>query len=481
MSIITDGENDVLGTPDPTIPTVASTDADMPWVDPEDRWPQDDDGVVWVREVSCPSPAAADRFHEARRQLRACHDQIVAAEREVERRQAHLVRLRADLVAFGEECARSRCGPPATNAEEEHRLLTSALAVELTRCTRSMASQVNHATALANRLPRVLQAWADGLLHRGQVLAIDRHTDTLTPEQCADYEDRVLAIAVGQTPAQLGRRAVRIARAINPDQAKHRAAKAFARRGIRVDPDEDGSSTLSIRGPSTLIEAAFDRLRRGALARGKEDHRTAQQWMADAGLVQLICGTNHLGLMEGIQAHVSVTMPAPLLTGASLQGTGYRDGESGGFAESPSGQLVDDDTARLLAGAAGSWTRLFTDPVNGVAWATDQYTPPAALRRAIQARDQTCRFPGCTHPAAGCETDHTIGYRITRRTGYDDLASLCASHHQLKHILGRDEGWYVEQVSPGILEWTSPHGRRFVRYPEPQPTAIIRKEERMPF
>ena len=211
MSIITDGENDVLDTPDPTIPTVASTDADMPWLDPEDRWPQDDDGVVWVREVSCPSPAAADRFHEARRQLRACHDQIVAAEREVERRQAHLVRLRADLVAF------------------------------------------------------------------------------------------------------------------------------------------------------------------------------------------------------------------------------------------------------------------------------DQYTPPAALRRAIQARDQTCRFPGCTHPAAGCETDHTIGYRITRRTGYDDLASLCASHHQLKHILGRDEGWYVEQVSPGILEWTSPHGRRFVRYPEPQPTAIIRKEEGMPF
>ena len=116
--------------------------------------------------------------------------------------------------------------------------------------------------------------------------------------------------------------------------------------------------------------------------------------------------------------------------------------------------------------------------MTGVAWACDQYTPPAAMRRAVNARDQTCRFPGCTHPAARCETDHTIGWQITRSTAHDDLAPLCASHHHLKHILGRDEGWFVQQLTPGVLEWTSPAGRRFVRSPESQPTAVIRTDER---
>ena len=316
-------------------------DDDVPPPDPEDRWVRDEDGTVWVREVACPSMAAADRFHEARQHLLACHDQIVAAEREVERRQAHLVRLRAELAGFGDECARARCGPDEQNTDEERRLLTSALAVELAQSTRTLANQVKDATDLVTRLPRVVQAWADGLLHAGQVRVIDRHAEALTPDQCADYEKRVLAIAQGLTPAQLGQRAGRIARALNPRHAAARAARAFEKRGVFLEPEADGSSTLTIRGPSTLVEAAFDRLMRGARARDKQDDRTILQWMADAALVQLVCGTNSLGLMEGIRAHVSVTLPAPVLTGAGLDGTGYRPGNP---AASPNSRPVSSST-----------------------------------------------------------------------------------------------------------------------------------------
>lgn len=445
------------------------------------RWPQDCDGTAWVGDVACRSLREAERFHRARQDMALRHERIIAAERELERRQARLVRMRAELAALGAECAEARTGPPGRVSDEEHRLLTSALAVELTRSTRSLATQVNHATSLASRLPAVLTAWEDGRLHRGQVHVIDRHADTLTVEQCSEYEQEILAVASDLTPAQLGRRAVRIARRLHPGLAADRVAKAHEKRGVWASPDDDGTSVLSIRGNSVLIEGALDRLRRGAAARHKDDQRTVPQWMSDGALVQLICGTEPLGLLDGIQAHVSITMPAPLLTGAGLDGTGYRHGAAGGQAELPSGQLVDDATARLLAGGATSWTRLFTDPVSGVAWASDQYTPSAGLRRTVNARDQTCRFPGCAQPASRCDTDHTIGFEYTRRTQFDDLAALCPSHHALKHILGPHEGWMVKQSSPGILEWTSPAGKSFSVFPEEMPTAVLRAVDEVPF
>ncbi|MCA4135771.1 DUF222 domain-containing protein, partial [Arthrobacter sp. M4] len=59
---------------------------------------------------------------------------------------------------------------------------------------------------------------------------------------------------------------------------------------------------------------------------------------------------------------------------------------------------IDAHTARRLAALAPSWHRLFTDPVTGEALGVGRtaYRPPQALRRYLNHRDKTCRFPGCT-------------------------------------------------------------------------------------
>lgn len=118
---------------------------------------------------------------------------------------------------------------------------------------------------------------------------------------------------------------------------------------------------------------------------------------------------------------------------------------------------VDAETAVRLTAEAPSLRRLLVDPVTGTLRATDPgtYTVPAGLRAALQARDRTCRFPGCTRTAARCDLDHTTAWADGGRTTAANLAHLCRAHHLLKH----QTGWRVLQTSEGTLTWTSPTGR----------------------
>ena len=75
---------------------------------------------------------------------------------------------------------------------------------------------------------------------------------------------------------------------------------------------------------------------------------------------------------------------------------------------------IDPETARRLAGTATRFTRLLVHPETGVLLSVgrDSYRVPAELKRALQARDETCRFPGCNRPARGGEVDHTHDWQF---------------------------------------------------------------------
>ncbi|MEV6965777.1 DUF222 domain-containing protein [Hamadaea sp. NPDC051192] len=89
--------------------------------------------------------------------------------------------------------------------------------------------------------------------------------------------------------------------------------------------------------------------------------------------------------------------------------------------------------------------------------------PNAKLRSWVNARDVTCRAPGCTAPARSCDTDHTIDHADGGRTRHDNLGLLCRHHHRLKH----EGGFQLTQPEPGHLHWTSPNGRTYEALPEP--------------
>ncbi|WP_159440544.1 HNH endonuclease [Tersicoccus phoenicis] len=137
-----------------------------------------------------------------------------------------------------------------------------------------------------------------------------------------------------------------------------------------------------------------------------------------------------------------------------------------------------------------------------------QYRIPAALRRALQVRDGTCRFPGCRRSAAVCDLDHVTAWVEGGESTPENLAHLCRKHHVLKHHSGwtvTTENGLTDTGSPGqpgaaavtrpadgpgprgarvpagapspasvpsrvsVLFWTSPAGRRYTTEPDDPP------------
>lgn len=125
------------------------------------------------------------------------------------------------------------------------------------------------------------------------------------------------------------------------------------------------------------------------------------------------------------------------------------------------GGLIAPETARVLAGRASGWDRLFIRPETGQVVAVDRYRPSREQRRALVGRDVTCRFPGCLTPARGSDIDHTREYARGGPTEVSNLAHLCESHHMMKH----HSGWGLRQLPDGVLEWTSPAGRVYADEP----------------
>jgi Domain of unknown function (DUF222)/HNH endonuclease len=77
---------------------------------------------------------------------------------------------------------------------------------------------------------------------------------------------------------------------------------------------------------------------------------------------------------------------------------------------------------------------------------------PPALRRALQARDRGCRFPGCERrQAQGHHLRHWVNGGPTR---LENLALLCRFHHRAVH----EEGYQVERDAGGRLQFLTPRG-----------------------
>ena len=88
-------------------------------------------------------------------------------------------------------------------------------------------------------------------------------------------------------------------------------------------------------------------------------------------------------------------------------------------------------------------------------------TIPPSLRRALQHRDQGCRFPGCG-------SRYTQGHHIQHwaqggPTKLSNLVLLCRRHHRSVH----EDGFQVERLADGEVQFTRPNGWILAEVPEP--------------
>jgi len=119
---------------------------------------------------------------------------------------------------------------------------------------------------------------------------------------------------------------------------------------------------------------------------------------------------------------------------------------------------ISAEAGRRMILQALSWTPLLQDPASGeILGVGRRRRIPAGLKRWLQARDGTCRFPGCAVDVTRSEIDHTMPWARGGPTEHSNLEHLCPKHHRFK-TLGH---WKARQPEPGLIEWTSPAGRTY--------------------
>ncbi|KQV69518.1 hypothetical protein ASC64_06640 [Nocardioides sp. Root122] len=140
----------------------------------------------------------------------------------------------------------------------------------------------------------------------------------------------------------------------------------------------------------------------------------------------------------------------------------------------PTGRMEEGQRLVLLEQVQGwcadTHTKVTIKPVTDLTTelSAPGYEIPAWLREQIALRDGTCAYPWCTRPARRADVDHIIEYDHNAEaegrdqpgpTTTSNLGCLCRSHHRLK----THSAWTYTMVAPGVFEWTSPHGHRYLR------------------
>ena len=121
---------------------------------------------------------------------------------------------------------------------------------------------------------------------------------------------------------------------------------------------------------------------------------------------------------------------------------------------------VSAETARRIACDAG---RVSMAHRNGQILSVGRKTRtiPPPIRRALEFRDQGCRFPGCT--SQHCDAHHIVHWADGGETKLSNLVLLCRRHHRLLH----EGGFSVKMNEERAVQFRDKRGRPLERSPAP--------------
>ncbi len=295
-------------------------------------------------------------------------------------------------------------------------------------------------------LPQLAAALERGELSYAKVRAITR---VATPET----EARLLAVGRAGTAAHV-ERIVRAWRRVDRQVEGREAAARHRGRSLQVYPDEDGMlvvrgrlepevGAVLVRALEAAREALYARARATPEAGVAGDLPTHGQQRADA--LALVAETALAARARSRRGERAVPgrgprrrrrcWPTPISRASRRSRTAcaFPRKRPGGWRVTRPGCVMHHagDGSVLDVGRR---TRAI----------------PPALRRALQARDHGCRFPGCgVRHAQGHHLHHWANGGPTR---LDNLVLLCRRHHGAVH----EEGYQVERDTDGTLHFRTP-------------------------
>jgi hypothetical protein len=260
----------------------------------------------------------------------------------------------------------------------------------------------------------------------------------------AENEADLLELARGATAAQL-ERMVRAFKLGSRQDEVDREKERFESRVFSVFPDEEGMYLVKGRLTPEIgallmraVEAAGD-----ALYREKSPGHASAETFPEAAAQRR---ADALGLVaeRALAAGFGENFPVSGTKAERYQVLLHVDAETlsaeGGLGQSEleEGTRVSAETSRRLACDA-SVVSIGHGPDGSVPnVGRKTRTIPPALRRALEARDRGCRFPGCG--LRFTDAHHVRHWADGGETKLENLVLLCSHHHRLVH----EEGWKVE-------------------------------------
>jgi hypothetical protein len=283
------------------------------------------------------------------------------------------------------------------------------------------------------KLPQVSESLAKGALSYSKVRAVTR---IATPEN----EDEWLNIALSSTGAQM-EKIVRCCRQAEACNAPNHDRLQREARQLMTYYDEDGMLVVKGRLPSEVgkvVEQALNNIQQQLWEQVRGESPDAQashpQRRADA-LVEMAeraqAAPHSTQREDGSQSkgigadryQVVLHVDAGTLA-ASHRGATPR-------CELEKGPRVTAEAARTIACDASKVE--ITHGKEGEVLSVGRKTRviPTALRRAMEARDQGCRAPGCTHRRV--DGHHVTHWADGGETKLSNIVSLCKRHHTAIH------------------------------------------------
>ncbi len=344
-------------------------------------------------------------------------------------------------------------------------------------------------------LPKISEAFRSGQMSYSKVRAMTR---VATPEN----ETYLLNIAHHGTAAHVERLVCNY-RKVQRIAESQRANTLHEQRAVKFHHDDDGALVLEARLPpeaGAIVLEALAAAGEAMYVRSREIDETEQNEAAgknsaesspnvglylppgpaeglveDSGTPWSARDVNEKQSYSALRADALVMMAESLLTnGAASRPAGERhhivvhvdaevlaDPDAAGRSELENGpQLAGESTRRLACDA--SIVRL-TENGAGMPLNVGRKTRsiPPAIHRALRARDQGCRFPGCT-ARHFVESHHVEHWAHGGETSLQNLVQLCHFHHRLVH-----EGGYGLRVSGNQqFAFTRPDGRPIEALPK---------------
>jgi len=338
------------------------------------------------------------------------------------------------------------------------------------------------------QLPHVRAAFASGELSYSKVRAITRVADP-------QLEEHLVELGRHATASQL-EGIVRAYRRADPEEVKKAEAR-HGRRYLRHYTDDEGMVVIKARlsrEDGAVVLAALE-LARQALSAQPDDvsaetpavpadvsaetpdgREYANPWSKEARAAELrhdlpldgrevtaadafvgVCASVlSRGLTDDAEdPHVSVLVHVDeqVLDDPTAPGCAHIEGL---------GSITGHAAARLAC--EGTVSRLLYRPDGSVEPQGATRSIPPAMRRALRARDQGCRFPGCT-ARRFLHAHHVVFWSKGGPTALSNLVLVCGAHHRLVH----EGGWRLALEPSGRLRVFSPEGTELPAVGKPTP------------